>query len=294
MAKKRKAPKSFEQPNSAKSAKHDVEETFDDSEDEFYAGRDKILLDESADTKRKRRLVEQEKDLQLSDEEILAYRDEEENEDDISEDQGESDYDDEQRGVGERVMADRARRSEHEEEEDEESEEEHWGTNREEYYGDDVIETEEQAREEENEAKRLHQKQLKNMTEADFGFDENEWVEAKKDTSRGRSVTEKLPDAQIPEGATNEQKLNILKSRYLQPCSTYSRSSTRPRAEYQRVWSKVRSWATVCQLLSKEMRSPHIWPQYRCISLSCLLLLAKIQTAGRLPPCHPLNSMSMR
>lgn len=210
MPKKRKAPRSFEQPQSTKSAKYDVEERFNDSEDEFFAGRDKILLDETADTKRRRRLIEQEKDLQPSDEEILAYQDEDEG---ISEDDNEDEYsEDESQDGGAKVKASKQRRDN--EEEEEESEEEVWGTNRADYYGDDVIETEEQAREEEAEAKRLYQKQLKNMTEADFGFDENEWVEEKKDKKKSRSVTEKLPEAQIPEGATNQQKLDILKTRY--------------------------------------------------------------------------------
>lgn len=205
MAKKRKAPKSFEQPQSIKSAKHDIEETFNDSEDEFFAGRDKILLDENADTKRRRRLIEQEKDLQPSDEEILAYQDEDD-EDEDGYDEDEVQDDDAQVKPG--------RRGGDAEEDEEQSEEDHWGTNRADYYGDDVIETEEQAREEEAEAKRLYQKQLKNMTEADFGFDENEWVEEKKDTNKGRPVTEKLPEAQIPEGAGDQQKLAILKTRY--------------------------------------------------------------------------------
>jgi len=215
MAKKRRAPKSFEQPQSTKSAKYDVEERFDDSEDEFYAGRDKILLDQSADNKRRQQLIEQEKDLQPSDEEVLAYQDgaDEDDDEDLSEDVGGDDYsEDEQQGRGAKVK--RGKRGQDEVEEEEEFEEDNWGTNREDYYGDDVIETEEQAREEEAEAKRLYQKQLKNMTEADFGFDENEWVEQKKDTNKARSVTEKLPDAQIPDGATDQQRLDILKSRY--------------------------------------------------------------------------------
>jgi len=214
MAKKRRAPKTFEQPQPTKSAKFDVEERFDDSEDEFYAGRDKILLDESADTKRKRQLIEQEKDLQPSDEEILAYQDaaDEDEDVDVSDDDGDEYSDDEQRSGG--AKAKLGRRGQDDAEEEDELEEDNWGTNRADYYGDDVIETEEQAREEEAEAKRLYQKQLRNMTEADFGFDENEWVEQKKDTGKARSVTEKLPDAQIPNGANDQQRLDILKSRY--------------------------------------------------------------------------------
>ena len=208
MARKRKAPKTFEQPQTAKSAKFDIEEKFDDSEDEFYAGRDKVLLDESANTKRQRRVIEQERDLQPSDEEVLGYQDEPTS----SEDEDEVDDEIYEEQIQPNSKA--SRRNDQEADEDEVSEDEHWGTNRADYYGDDAIETEEQAREEEAEAKRLHQKHLKNMTEADFGFDADEWVEEKKSSKQGRSVTEKLPEAQIPEGATEEQRLQILHSRY--------------------------------------------------------------------------------
>lgn len=49
----------------------DQEDHFHDSEDEFFAGRDKILLDEEPAAKRRRRLQEQERDLQSSDEEVF-------------------------------------------------------------------------------------------------------------------------------------------------------------------------------------------------------------------------------
>ena len=48
-----------------------VNETFDDSEDEFYAHRDKILVDEAPAAKRRRKLEEQYADLQPSDEEVF-------------------------------------------------------------------------------------------------------------------------------------------------------------------------------------------------------------------------------
>lgn len=221
MAKKRKAPKTFEQPQSAKSTKFSVEERFDDSEDEFYAGRDKILLEEGADSKRRRRIVEQEKDLQPSDEEILTYQDDVEDEDeeptDLSEE--EADLDDADLVESRNGKNARPGRREDNQDEDESSEEEHWGTNRADYYDADVIETEADALEEENEARRLYQKQLKGMTEADFGFDETEWAEEQKSTGRSKTLTERLPEAQIPSDATDKQRLQILRSRYpeLQP-----------------------------------------------------------------------------
>lgn len=211
MAKKRKVPRTFEQSQPIKSAKYDVEETFNDSEDEFYAGRDKILLDDDANKRRRQRVLDQEKDLQPSDEEVLAYQDDS----DASEDADEDIYDDEVENDQSRLKNGSRQQARGQDEEEEElSDEEHWGTNRADYYGDDVIETEEQAKEEENEAKRLYQKQLKNMTEADFGFDENEWIEEKKSGKQGRAVTEKLPDAQVPQDATEDQKLQILSARY--------------------------------------------------------------------------------
>lgn len=39
--------------------KFDVEERFDDSEDEFQAGRDQVLLDEAPEAKRRRRVAEE-------------------------------------------------------------------------------------------------------------------------------------------------------------------------------------------------------------------------------------------
>lgn len=40
-------------------SRFDVEETFDDSEDEFQTGRDQILLDEAPDAKRRRKVIEE-------------------------------------------------------------------------------------------------------------------------------------------------------------------------------------------------------------------------------------------
>ena len=88
---------------------------------------------------------------------------------------------------------------------------ENWGTSRADYYNADVIETEADALEEEHEARRLQQKQLKDMTEADFGFDESAWAD---DAREKRSTVEKLPELQIPENATANERLRILQSRY--------------------------------------------------------------------------------
>lgn len=65
MGKKRKAGgrPSGQHPASKKGdldgSKFDVEETFDDSEDEFQAGRDHVLLEEAPEAKRRRKVAEE-------------------------------------------------------------------------------------------------------------------------------------------------------------------------------------------------------------------------------------------
>lgn len=49
-------------PNENMQVMHQVEDTFDDSEDEFFAGRDQILLENGPSSKR-RRLQEEGSDL---------------------------------------------------------------------------------------------------------------------------------------------------------------------------------------------------------------------------------------
>lgn len=189
MPKKRKAPRAVE--NSIKplsSDRYDPEERFDDSEDEFFAVRDKILLDEEPAAKRRRRIEEQEQDLQPSDEEVYQEPDTE-LESEAEEDGGH------QSG-------------------DEEEDERDWGTSKADYYNADVIETEADALEEEQEARRLQQKQLKGMTEADFGFDESAWAAESQRATQKRATVEKLPDLQIPEHATVDERIQILKTRY--------------------------------------------------------------------------------
>src|SRR5438552_1271212 len=66
-----------------------------------------------------------------------------------------------------------------EEDDDEEEEEEEaggWGSYKRDYYDADMMETEADAVEEEQEARRLQQKALSKMTEADYGFDEDDWL----------------------------------------------------------------------------------------------------------------------
>lgn len=58
MGKKRKAGRPA-QGKEPERTKFDIEERFDDSEDDFQAGRDQILLEEGPDAKRRRRVAEQ-------------------------------------------------------------------------------------------------------------------------------------------------------------------------------------------------------------------------------------------
>ena len=91
-----------------------------------------------------------------------------------------------------------------------------WGTSRADYYNADIIETEADAFEEEAEARRLQEQQLQKMTEADFGFDEAQLMQDSADIveeTRG-TITERLPDIEIPPDMAAEDRLRTLKSRY--------------------------------------------------------------------------------
>lgn len=133
--------------------------------------------------------------LQPSDEEVLDY------DDDDAED-----FEDEE------VEEDDERKPEPEDEEDSDG----WGPLRKDYYNTDAIETEQDALDEEAEALRLQKKQLQSMTEADFGFDEDEWVgqDGDADADSGKVVTEVLPQLQITENMSDEERLKILRTRY--------------------------------------------------------------------------------
>lgn len=91
-----------------------------------------------------------------------------------------------------------------------------WGPLKKDYYNADAIETEQDALDEEAEARRIQKKQLAAMTEADFGFDEEEWLAQDGDTeaNSGQIVTEKLPQLQLTDAMTEEEKLKILRTRY--------------------------------------------------------------------------------
>ncbi|KAJ5827146.1 hypothetical protein N7447_003909 [Penicillium robsamsonii] len=204
-SKKRKAGRPAQPKTAPEPSKFDIEERFDDSEDDFQTGRDQILLEEGPEAKRRRRIAEEEELIQPSDEEILGYESADED-DDLEDSEEEDEYDD--LGEPKKGGADS-------EEEDEGIAA--WGTSKKDLYNADQIETEVDALEEEQEAKRLQMKQLQAMNEADFGFDESEWVESGKgteDSADAGVVTEVLPQLEITEDMDTDEKLKILKSRY--------------------------------------------------------------------------------
>ncbi|USP74458.1 uncharacterized protein yc1106_01732 [Curvularia clavata] len=179
-----------------------------DSEDEFHMNRDKVLLDEGPAAKKLRRYQE-EGQLSIhgipSDEEILdagSDDDEDEDEDDYDEDASDGEEDE---ISGQRKPAD-----------EEEEELGGWGASKKDYYDADAIETEQDALDEEAEARRIQKKQLQSMTEADFGFDEDEWQgqDGAKDTEGGAVVTEVLPQLQITDAMSEEEKMKIMRTRY--------------------------------------------------------------------------------
>ena len=210
-----------------------------DSEDEFHINRDKILLEEGPAQKRQRRLQEEgrvfgiimstisytdgqlEAFLEPSDEEVLA----------VSE--HDSDYDDEFDNASESpetstrqtkpvrlVKGIQALDSEVSDAPEENEDISGWGPSRRDYYNADTITTEADALEEEAEARRLQQKQLQDMTEADFGFDELEWLKASKSVKDGEDddgdnvIREVLPKLQITDAMGPEERLRILRIRY--------------------------------------------------------------------------------
>jgi U3 small nucleolar RNA-associated protein 3 len=151
------------------------------------------------------RLMEHDTDkfLQPSDEEVLGYNDDDDDDVDDSdgadEDAESDDLDPDQRQNAE-----------------EDGDVEGWGASKKDYYNADAIETEQDALDEEAEARRIQKKQLQAMTEADFGFDEDEWLgqDGEKDPESGAIVTEVLPQLQITDSMSEEERLKIMKTRY--------------------------------------------------------------------------------
>jgi len=186
-----------------------------DSEDEFLLQRDKILLDERPEVKRRRKIREEEALLEASDEEVLALPESENSDDNISaSDEDELDGTNAPRPRTSKLAKDPPGNTN---DDDEDDEEEGWGDTRDAYYGADTIDTEQAALEEEAEAKRLQQKSLTLMSEADFGFDDgfvDEYAEEIVDDLEENVVAEILPELQVTENMGPAERMKAIKQRY--------------------------------------------------------------------------------
>ena len=210
-----------------------------DSEDEFHINRDKILLEEGPAQKRQRKIEEEgetsrpfisfvshtdsvvEAFLELSDEEVLASSEHVSDSEDDFDDARESPETSTGRTKPARLAKGvQGSDSEVPDAPDEDEDVSGWGTSKRDYYNADRIETEADALEEEAEARRLQQKQLQGMTEADYGFDELEWLKASKNLTDGEDndgdnvIQEVLPRLQITDAMGPEERLRILRIRY--------------------------------------------------------------------------------
>ncbi|EGO58003.1 hypothetical protein NEUTE1DRAFT_82114 [Neurospora tetrasperma FGSC 2508] len=213
MAKKRKAPRPTgpAEPREvdAKDARLTVK-TYKDvanSEDEYWENQDRIDFDDSDDGRqsKRRRQDKEEEFLEASDEEVF-----EENESDE-----ESEHEDAAPAKGKKVKTTVLSDEEMGGEEEEEGDEGWWGSSRKDYYNADQIETEADALEEEAEAKRLQAKKLAKMSEADFAFDESEWLGTKEEAEGEEDViTEKLNEIEVTEDMGPEERYKLLQSRY--------------------------------------------------------------------------------
>lgn len=182
-----------------------------DSEDEHFLKEDEIMFDEEPRSKRQRRLEEEAEFFEDSDEEVLGAGGDDD-----------SDADSVVAAVNQKQPKKKKRKkgaadSDDEEEEQDPEEDEDgnwWGSSRKEYYDADNIETEADALEEEAEAKRLQQKKLAKMTEEDFIFDQDEWLQAEDPEDKGEVVTEVLGDIEIPEDMSADERYKLLTTRY--------------------------------------------------------------------------------
>lgn len=160
-----------------------------------------------------------EKFLEFSDEEILAESpDTSESEKAIEDDEGDDGESPKQSKPGQHSLHDSDSEAVADRDDDDIG---GWGTSRRDYYNADAIETEADALEEEAEARRLQQKQLQGMTEEDFGFDESDWLEADKPGGEGGNEDERqnlnfevLPQLEITDAMTPEERLKIMRTRY--------------------------------------------------------------------------------
>lgn len=221
-----------------------------DSEDEYFIEKDRIDFDDEPRSKKLRRQQAEDEFLEPSDEEVF-----EDDADDTDASEDEAAKAPTSKSKAKKGKA--ADLSEDEEERRGEEEEDSgwWGPSRKEYYNADQIETEADALEEEAEARRLQQKKLAKMSEADFMFDENEWLMPAKaeGADEAEVVTEVLKDVPVTDDMTAEDKYKLLQARYpefdylvdefqtLQPllveCQKEAEGKTSKSAEMVKYWA---------------------------------------------------------
>ncbi|KAL2181280.1 Sas10 C-terminal domain-containing protein [Thermothelomyces heterothallicus CBS 202.75] len=227
MAKKRKAPRDPEpsgpreiDPKDARLTIRTYEDVAD-SQDEYWAEKDRIDFDEDEEPRSKRLKRQQQEDafLEPSDEEILG----EEESDESSEEEERVPV---KKGTGKRAGGGVTEDLFDEEErkgEGEDGDEGWWGSSKKEYYNADTIETEADAlrdtdrlpQEEEAEARRLQAKKLAKMQEADFAFDESEWLAPKEQgKDEDEVVTEVLKEVEVTDDMGPEERYKLLQARY--------------------------------------------------------------------------------
>jgi U3 small nucleolar RNA-associated protein 3 len=183
-----------------------------DEQEDFYLKKDQILFEDEPISKRRRRADTEDEFLEESDAELYA---------EDAESSGEEKFEEQGRDPKRLGLGD----DDEESAEDDEDDQGGWGSSRKGYFNADKLETEADALEEEAEAKRLQQKKLSKMTEADFMPDADEWFEpgagkldgqqVVTETLDGKQVvTEVLRDVEVTEDMGPEERYRILQSRY--------------------------------------------------------------------------------
>jgi U3 small nucleolar RNA-associated protein 3 len=150
--------------------------------------------------------------LEASDEEVFDLPDSDS--DDFDEDE-EVEEGGEQESGSDAEDVDGADQAEEQKPNEEDEDDEEWGEAKQDYYGADEIDTEQAARDEESEAKRLQQKQLEAMAGTDmmYGIDDDD-EDNEADNEQDDIVTERLPDLEVPDNLSAEERLKLLKTRY--------------------------------------------------------------------------------
>jgi U3 small nucleolar RNA-associated protein 3 len=179
-----------------------------DSEDEYFMRQNEITLEDGPAGKRRKQAEMEDAFLEVSDEEILAYSD---GSDDLRKlkrtkvkggksTQVDSSDDDSANAQGQ---------------DEGEGDLGWWGSSKNDYYEADPIATEADALAEEKEARRIQQKRLAKMTDADF-LDETEWLAAgdAEDEDEEEAALEVLQDVGIPDDISPEEQYAILQTRY--------------------------------------------------------------------------------